>query len=231
MSTLIIDSTHLGIGSTIPSFPTLIPTLQLESCGLTGQLPTQLFQSPRSKAYSSFSINLSNNDLSGPVSPTFLTGLGFSSTSVTLRLANNRLSGEFPSSVLAGHFGSATTVTVNLANNAFSVPLTNIFASTTFNSQALTSFAVFCSSNNFDGVLPSWLHAMAKLVSYGLLCDNCKLSSVANSPFDVSSPHTLTTFDISVLHNPIVGPVPSSFFMIPNSPERFILVMSGNNLG
>ena len=225
-----IQNTDLGAGSTVPTFPTYIPYVRLISCGLSGQLPTQLFQSQRSTVSIDFQINFSDNDLSGPIPPTFLTGLDRSSRSVFLLLSNNRLSGEFPSSLFAGQFAFCVQASIRLDNNAFTGPLNNIFASTTFNASVLQSFTVSCNNNNFDGVLPSWLNATQVLVLYSLYCDNCNLTSVGNSPF-ASSPNGLSSIVVSVKYNQIAGPVPSAFFVIPCSPSLLNLYMSGNNLG
>ena len=225
-----IQYTDLGAGSNVPTFPTYIPYVWLVSCGLSGQLPTQLYQSQRITISKSFSINFSDNDLSGSIPSTFLTGLDFSSGQVILFLTNNRLSGEFPTSLYAGHFTSCLQVAINLDNNAFAGPLNNIFASTTFNTSLLQIFTVSCNNNDFDGVLPSWLNATETLTSFLLNCDNCKLSSVANLPC-APSPNPITAVIVSVKNNQIAGPLPSSFFAIPYSPKNFHLYMSGNNLG
>ena len=225
-----IQLTDLGAGSTVPTFPTYIPYVALISCGLSGQLPTQLYQSQRSTVSKDFQINFSDNDLSGPISSTFLTGLDHSSRSVLLLLSNNRLSGEFPSSLFAGHFASCLQASINLDNNAFTGPLNNIFASTTFNESVLQVFTVTGNNNDFDGVLPSWLGATTTLSLLNLNCDNCKLTSVGNSPF-VPSPTGSSDIVVSVKNNLITGPIPSSFFDIPYPAGSFHLLMSGNNLG
>ena len=226
---LVIQNTDLGAGTSVPTFPTYIPWVSLISCGLSGQLPTQLYQSPRTTTPKAFLIDFSDNDLSGPIPSTFLTNLDHSSTSISLKLTNNRLSGEFPTSLFAGYF-AATQFSIRLETNAFTGPLNNIFASTTFNASTLRIFVVSCNDNDFDGVLPSWLSTTEVLFTYSLYCDNCKLTSVGNSPF-VSSPTVMSSNYVTLKNNLITGPIPSSFFAIPYSAVDFRLFMSGNNLG
>lgn len=228
----LVDTTDLGAGTTLPSFPKHIPSFRMIACGLSGQLPAQLFQAPRVPPYSSFSVDLSNNDLEGTISPSFLGGFNFApATSINFALSGNRLSGEIPSALFDVELNAIQMVTVVLDSNAFSGPLTNLFASTTFNHATLTQFTVSASSNNFDGAIPAWLNATRKLASYNLYCDYCKLTSVANSPFDAAASDVKSTLTISVQNNQISGPIPSSFFMLTNSPRTIDLVITGNNLG
>ena len=222
--------TSLGSPATIPTFPTVIPRLQLSSCGLTGSLPTRLFKNG-AQTNESFVLNLNGNDLTGSIPSTFLSGVDLSTVhdNIYLALEWNRLSGDFPSNLFAGYLPSANSITVLLRENSFTGPLNDIFAASSFNVW-LNSFAVDARSNNFDGVTPTWIHMMPRLSTYRLNCDGCMLESMAGSPFAVSSTPGQTDIVVSLKNNKIVGHVSSLFFTIPHSPKSFDLRMPYNHL-
>lgn len=231
VSKLVLQRTNLGIGSTIPTFPKFIPALTLESCGLTGTLPAQLYQSLPDAPVTTYLVSFLSNNLTGSIPSTLLTGLDISTlVRLTVDLSRNQLNGTFPSSLFAGHFAAVEQVSVTLAYNAFSGPVNNIFASSTFNPTSLRQFSAVCRTNNFVGVVPSWISMMPILTDYTFNCDYCSLDSMDGSPLAVSSTHGKTYIWFYLNSNKLSGRVTSSFFYIPYSPYNFYIDLTSNRL-
>lgn len=225
----VITRAILGTSSTIPTFPKVIPTLELSESGFGGDLPTRLFQSSATQASDVFSLVLSNNSLTGSISPTFLSGVSFSTAkTLVFALENNQISGIFPTKVFGASLSAAQFIDVSLANNAFTGPLSNIFASVTFSK--LVSMSVDAQSNAFDGAVPAWVNQLPSMSNYQLNCDNCKLTSVKGSPLAVSAQAGNATIDVSLSNNQIAGALTSSFFKMPYAPNKLVLRMPNNNV-
>ena len=197
----------LNYGVLPASLPTSLPVglvgLQLESCGITGTLPSTLYSAFSDSKPTS--LSLSKNKISGTIPSNLFAPLGSNSlfTDFFFDVSNNKLNGSLPGALLH--------------------PLAG---------KNLVRFAMLLQGNHLSGQLPSTFISSAGLTttSFEVALDHTDISGPIPEGFFSRLGASTTRVFFTASNTKITGPLPNNLFGTAWRPTYFSLDLSNSKL-
>lgn len=218
-------------------------TTLLTSNRLNGTIPPNLFSNATAFSATSFSIDVSNNTITGSIPSSLFSfgshphtaGTGSEASlppfsAFTFDATNNHITGTIPEHLLSdANLTSISQLTANFGSNQISESLpTNLWDLTLPNT--MTALSLNISDNAITGTIPSdvWL---GKLVPTGSSTKVTLIASHNNLVGNLSSdllttPYFIDAFDVDLSYNSLSGDFPEKLFSGANAG---ILSLSLNN--
>lgn len=218
--------THLriansGLAGSLPStIPDSVDLLDISNNNLTGTIPPTFLLG---LSVPSFSANIGWNALTGTIFPTLFLTNAPALRSIEFAGDHNQFEGKLPDLLLALRDpGAIKRLTLSLSYNAFTGSVPDTYAPYC-NFQGLADLTLILSHNSFTGALDfSGLHAPAylSLAHYDLRLDNNKLTgTLPTALFGSYNTDWLYTINLSLASNRITGTLPT--FFLANLPNSF----------
>ena len=207
-----------GISGSLPSkLPAYLSSFNVASNSISGTIPPDLFDNYtpiESSSFVSYSWSFASNNLSGTIPPSLVSSLPANS-GLSLVLTGNRITGTIPKAFLnLTHASTIGLVSLNFGSNSIVDALPEDLWGLPLSMPVLSSLTISTMSSQLPGTIPSsWLsqYSFPQLINLRLDMSGCQLyGSIPAGLLPVSS-QLLQTVDIYLSHNQFYAPIAPDF--------------------